>query len=327
MKSKSKAVMIRDVENEKSLFSSPLSVPVLAHPVANNRTQSKSKPVPPPPHFHTHKRIHTQRRQNKKNGPGECGQKSFCHCKDSVRRTHPELCKATVTQCERSFCNPLCLRMAWKPLVWADCSKIPSWKGCPLFAEELADAAEAITAQFRALICSSEFSCCGVTANITNSGAGVNYAVPDEAAGRRLLDWVENKVFGQNYPLSRLPISSCKNAPRESRQASCTLCKEVIQVKLDLAQERCLPPKKALNDVAPFSLHERCLFLADRIASREEEFVHMLQKEVCSCAGCCPGECFFRLKEPEDWMGNLVENLTKEMLKRSPFEDNMTSEL
>jgi hypothetical protein len=259
---------------------------------------------------------------------GECGQKMFCGCKDRMRRSHPELCKVTVAQCEKTFCNPLCLRMAWAPRVWANCDKVPSWAGCALFAEELEEASEAIAAQFRAHVCSRELSCCGAGAvsarsddapkrHVSHLNGDVEGSAPAvhaaEGAEARLMEWVENRVFGDRWPESRLPVRSCREAPEAARAASCALCRGVVEAELGLDPSRCLPPSKDLTDVTPLSLHERCLFLSDRVSARQERLRHELSARTCACAGCCEGQCFFEPRAgpgDRDWLGEMVERIS-----------------
>lgn len=157
----------------------------------------------------------------------------------------------------------------------------------------------AITAQFQAYVCSTELGCCS---NMT-----------------RLVDWVESHVYGDQYPRSLLPTPSCKAAAaRSSRIASdtCEQCKASVRASLDLDPKRCLPPSGKLRDVAPKSLHERCLFLADKIGSNQHMFVDALQEQTCACAGCCEGECFFRERE-HDWLASIIDSVHGDFTART----------
>lgn len=185
--------------------------------------------------------------------------------------------------------------MAWEPKIRADCSKIPQWVGCSRFAEELRQVERAITAQFQAYVCSTELGCCN---NMT-----------------RLVDWVEGHVYGDQYPRSLLPTPSCKAATGRSKQmaaTTCSMCEASIDVTFDLDTSRCLPKNGKLRDVVPLSLHERCLFLADKIGTNQHKLKEVLRKQACSCAGCCgEGECFFRERD-HDWLASIVEAVHSE---------------
>jgi len=230
-----------------------------------------------------------------------CGKDLFCGCNPHMQHMSPDLCKTTLKQCHRSFCSPLCLRMAWMPHVNVDCSNAHKWVGCQRFAEEMVTAERAITAQFQAYVCSTEFGCCN---NVT-----------------RLVDWVEGHVFGDQYPRSLLPTQSCKAAAARSAHSAaetCKQCQAAVTVHLDLDTKRCLPPHGTLRDVAPLSLHERCLFLADRIGTEQSRLKEVLRKQVCSCAGCCAGDCFFRERE-HDWLASIIADVTTHFETNSPF--------
>ena len=172
-----------------------------------------------------------------------CGRDLFCGCEPRFQAMNPELCKATTEQCKNTFCSPLCLRKAWEPHITVDCDAVPNWVGCTRFQEEMKHVERAITAQFQAFVCSTETKCC---TNMT-----------------RLVDWVEGHVFGDQYPQSLLPTESCRQASSRSehmRSETCALCDRAVRVSLDLSPARCLPSGGKLRDVAPLSLHERCLF-------------------------------------------------------------------
>ena len=103
------------------------------------------------------------------------GLDAFCKCHKDIAAKHPALCTSIIAQCRKSFCRPLCLRMAWKPTINVRCDLAPEWKECRAFKYQVKQAEKAITAQFQAHVCSDfELGCCG---NST-----------------KLLDWVENHV-------------------------------------------------------------------------------------------------------------------------------------
>ena len=58
------------------------------------------------------------------------GLDAFCKCHQDIASKHPALCNSIVKQCKKSFCNPLCLRMAWKPTIDVKCELAPEWKEC-----------------------------------------------------------------------------------------------------------------------------------------------------------------------------------------------------
>lgn len=242
--------------------------------------------------------------------PGEAtcqhGRAAFCMCKPEIERVDPSLCKNILLQCHQSFCQPLCLRMAWRARVRARCDRMPTWRGCREFADHLKRAERAITAQFQAHVCFEDLDCC------TNT--------------TKLLDWVEDHVFADMYPSQHLPLQACTapSSPHPTR-TPCQLCQEAIEVEVDADGTECLPPHKGA-EIQPFSLHERvrccprqccaamltlcpapcpasqCLFLSDIVANRKDVLERELKEMACSCSGCCEGGCYFRDRE-QDWLG------------------------
>ena len=215
----------------------------------------------------------------------EVGMKAFCRCPLDIERKHPDLCKKVLTQCRTSFCKPLCLRMAWGSRVKVHCEKAPDWRGCRDFAEEIGRAEKAIAAQFQAHVCSSQLACCR------------NYT--------KLVDWVENQVYGTTYPHAALPVPTC--APRagmtaERHHTMCEACEQVIEVDIDTdEQSRCVPRSSSLKKITPMSLHERCLFMSDMISNIKDKLLRELRRTVCRCAGCCHGGCYFQEKSTQ-WL-------------------------
>lgn len=249
------------------------------------------------------------------------GKLAFCKCRGGVAQQHPQLCKDIVAQCQKSFCQPLCLRMAWKPTIRVRCDLAPEWAECKHFREQVMTAAKAITAQFQAHVCSElELGCC------TNE--------------TKLLNYVENHVFADLYPRGHLPIDMCLSEeerrmhahlspttsaeeavermlhpeqakPRRSRHDLCLLCEKVIETDIDTHEDTvCIPPHSSLKKVIPNSLHERCLFLADMIGNMKSRLVAQFREEVCSCTGCCNGGCYFHTKAHEPWLHAMVEDIT-----------------
>lgn len=241
---------------------------------------------------------------------GDQAREIFCKCHfkeghaaDKNGDELTKLCPGITSQCRRSFCKPLCLRMAWKPVINVDCSKAPTWQWCPKFKAQVKAAEKALVAQFRAFTCMNLHFC-----NETRS----------------MYEWIENHSFGNQYPQPHLPIEVCEKNSRHAshrlqnpqstakdpeflevaeRQADllCTACSTVISV--DIERGECLPQFKHLQ---PGSLQERCLYLADVIGQHKEALVRQLKSYVCPCLGCCGlGKCIFRNPE-EGWLDNLV---------------------
>ena len=262
------------------------------------------------------------------------GLDAFCKCHQDIASKHPALCNSIVKQCKKSFCNPLCLRMAWKPTIDVKCELAPEWKECRDFKYQLKKAEKAITAQFQAHVCSEvELGCCG---NNT-----------------KLLDWVENHVYADLYPRGHLPLDMCMtkverkihahtsahhvlntqsasvqnealkqkqkndqhrqddNAPLQSRRTMCELCERVVVTTIDTHEESvCIPPHSSLKKVIPNSIHERCLFMADMIGNMKERLQEEFREEICSCTGCCNGGCYYHTKEEQPWLMNLVHEVS-----------------
>lgn len=210
------------------------------------------------------------------------GREAFCDCHSEIERSNPIMCKNILHQCHASFCSPLCLTTAWEPSISVRCDRAPTWRGCKQFAAEVERAERAITAQFQAHVCAEDLKCC------TNA--------------TRLLDWVENHVYGDLYPDSHLPLQSCAQGAASTTQNICKLCKRVVEVDIRTDPKRCLPPHKTAKDVLPLSLHERCLFLSDIIASKRDAMVQELRNSVCSCSGCCQGGCYYKEHESDEWI-------------------------
>ena len=269
--------------------------------------------------------------------PSSCkdGLDAFCKCHVDIASKHPTLCKSIVEQCRKSFCRPLCLRMAWKPTINVRCDLAPEWKECRNFKYQVKHAEKAITAQFQAHVCSEfELGCCG---NST-----------------KLLDWVENHVYADLYPRGHLPLDMCMTKierhlhshtsahhvlgtqsahvendqssssssppppspqtvtpPLQSRRQLCELCERVVETTIDTHEESvCIPPHSSLKKVIPNSIHERCLFMADMIGNMKERLQQEFREEVCSCTGCCNGGCYYHTKETEPWLYDLVKGVS-----------------
>ena len=273
--------------------------------------------------------------------PSTCkdGIDAFCKCHADIASKHPALCQTIVEQCRKSFCRPLCLRMAWKPTINVRCDLAPEWKECRDFKYQVKHAAKAITAQFQAHVCSElELGCCG---NDT-----------------KLLNWVENHVYADLYPRGHLPLDMCMTTkerhvhshtaahrilgtqsarvrddkdpssptgasappataplpPPQNRRQLCELCERVVETTIDTHEESvCIPPHSSLKKVIPNSIHERCLFMADMIGNMKERLQQEFREEVCSCTGCCNGGCYYHTKENAPWLLDLVKDVSGKM--------------
>lgn len=266
------------------------------------------------------------------------GMDAFCKCRGNMEKKHPKLCKDIVKQCRKSFCRPLCLRMAWQTKIHVHCELAPEWTECRQFREDLRKAEEAIQAHFQSHVCSSrEMGCCH---NDT-----------------KLLTHVENKHYGNTYPVGKLPLPMCRTEierdarkilglpaemppssaglgpkapsgksklddllrrtpakptkPRHSREQLCDLCEKVVHAEIITNEDTtCIPPHGSLKKIMPNSLHERCLFLADMVGNMKERLEHDLRENICSCAGCCDGGCYYRTEKHKPWIMNLVEKIS-----------------
>jgi len=255
---------------------------------------------------------------------GDEAGKLFCHCNGQDSRMS-SLCASIRTQCLHSFCRPVCLRLAWTARLEIDCAKAPHWDWCPLFAQQVKEAEDAVIAQFQGHFCLQNHFC-----NRTES----------------FVDWIENHSFGSHYPRHRVPIPSCnvdrllvqdhdqelaerldifgwggihsdKQADYDQKRqiltrVLCLACQQVVSVSVQRA--RCLPDNTDDNTLLqPASLQERCLFVAELVAARQQELTDELQQSVCSCLGCCGnGKCFFPNVEKE-WLGNLVQSVRDQL--------------
>lgn len=198
------------------------------------------------------------------------------------------MCPGITEQCRRSFCKPLCLRMAWQPRIVVRCEEAPTWKWCPKFKAQVEHAHRAVAAQFQAFTCAN-LHFCGENDHLT--------------------DWVENHSFGDQYPRHHLPVPACKHesATPEQTEMLCDACERVVDV--EILRGECMPQFKLLQ---PGSLQERCLYLADVIGNRKDDLVREFRKLICPCLGCCPGKCLFRNVE-ENWLKDLVASVQQKV--------------
>ena len=268
------------------------------------------------------------------------GMDAFCKCRGNLEKKNPKLCKDIVKQCRKSFCRPLCLRMAWTTRIQIHCELAPEWTECRAFREQVIKAEEAIQTHFQAHVCSArEMGCCH---NET-----------------KLLNHVENRHYADTYPVGKLPVAMCRTyeerdahdilglehrfakknhrvsvedllardkTEKENKKSNhtraqlCDLCERVIHTEVITNEDTtCIPPRSTLKKVMPNSLHERCLFMADMVGNMKERLAHELRENVCSCVGCCDGGCYYSRAEHKPWLMDLVEKLTKKHTKDKMF--------
>ena len=268
------------------------------------------------------------------------GMDAFCKCRGDLDKKHPKLCRDILAQCRKSFCRPLCLRMAWTTKIEVHCELVPEWTECRQFREEVIKAEEAIQTHFQAHVCSTrEMGCCH---NDT-----------------KLLNHVENRHYADSYPVGKLPVPMCRTEeerdahkilgmehhftdqkhhvsvedllsrsasekedkkPKHSRAKLCTLCEQVIHTEVITNEDTtCIPPKSTLKKVMPNSLHERCLFMADMVGNMKERLAHDLRENVCSCVGCCDGSCYYQTEVHKPFLMNMVERLTRKYADHGNF--------
>ena len=107
---------------------------------------------------------------------GEEAVSIFCQCPKTLPSS---LCQLVEDQCAKTFCAPLCLRLAWRPRLLVDCSRASQWDHCAAFETEVKEAERAVTSQFQARLCADLHFC------MDNVG---------------LREWVENRQYGNQYP-------------------------------------------------------------------------------------------------------------------------------
>eukprot|EP01006_Ploeotia_vitrea_P042407 TRINITY_DN66623_c7_g2_i1.p1 TRINITY_DN66623_c7_g2~~TRINITY_DN66623_c7_g2_i1.p1 ORF type:complete len:223 (+),score=101.64 TRINITY_DN66623_c7_g2_i1:25-669(+) len=156
----------------------------------------------------------------------------FCKCNlnylGGTAHGLAELCPGISRQCRRSFCKPLCLRMAWKPKLHVDCEQAKGWNWCPKFAAQVRRAARAVTSQFQAFTCLDLHFCNETTNHIST--------------------WVENHSFGNHFPKHKLPIDACSHADATvaQKETLCDACERVVSVEIERGQ--CLPQFKVFQE-------------------------------------------------------------------------------
>lgn len=105
-------------------------------------------------------------------------------------------------------------------------------------------------------------------------------------------------------------------------RARCGMCERVLDVEVHTFEKENCSPRAPSGDVAgvparllqPLSMHERCLYLSDMVGNLRASLQAELRENVCSCAGCCAGGCFFREKK-QDWLKQVVEDVTASLIE------------
>lgn len=268
---------------------------------------------------------------------GAFAHKEFCSQCDKTQYG-PRLCSLLRSECIASFCNPVCIDMAWSVQLEVDCDAAPQWKYCQAFKEQVKMAERAITSQFQAHVC-MESNFCSHT---------------DE----KILDWVENHSYGHNsYPEHVIPIPTCLASLHSLHpsvgESTCKVCSNIVTASI--RRGTCDFNSGAGYELKQMTaLQERCEFVADFISTHAHSLLLELQRSVCSCLGCCdteavspdridpptqmamPGlgdkeknkarnkECYFPNKDKE-WMSNLIkkvnENVTNKIHKQKEVAD------
>lgn len=242
------------------------------------------------------------------------GADAFCRCKPFLVSAAPATCAAAQSRCRETFCSPICLGMAWRPVISVDCARAPMWAGCADFAEELrSGAASAIVAQFQAFVCSRILGCC-------------------PADGENVRQLVDDSLYGEAFPRRALPMRTCSKYGSGQHASRCSACEAAVSVSLAVRPDMCVPKLGTgfgqRSDAAsgnanqfavePESLTERCAFVQDAVSSMAERLVPALQDAVCACAGCCEADavpssaaarrrvCLFDLPLEDAWHGPLA---------------------
>ena len=203
------------------------------------------------------------------------GMAAFCDC-GSLRVLSPGMCSLAEQQCRTSFCSPGCLSDAWRPVVTVDCSAAPEWAGCARYAAEMrSTGAAALVSQFSAYVCGSVLGCCPMASPTLHLS-------------------IEDGLFGDSYPLRRLPMAACA-APHGARASTCAACARVTSIRIDADETRCIPRAAAIAasaPAAPYSVQpkspvERCMYIASVVTAAADRLVPAMQDAVCACSGCC----------------------------------------
>jgi hypothetical protein len=205
--------------------------------------------------------------------------------------------KEAETECKKLFCNPLCLTSTWACDIVA--------KGIFKVAEK-SPFKEALCAQFIAWGCSDDS---GPTAKCCD--------FKDEMLYR----WVEDFMYGNDFPQSHLPMGVCTHdmEDKEKSELFCAKCKANVVVTLKNRADQCEDTGMEHADFSadsvqklwePFTLkpmavagthrtlHERCIHLQEKMESILPKLTDKVNARVCECMGCCKPKnekdtCFF----------------------------------
>ena len=198
------------------------------------------------------------------------------------------------TECQKMFCDPLCLESTW---------------ACDIVANGIFKVAsrspfkDALCAQFIAWGCSDDS---GPTAKCCD--------YKDEMLYR----WVEDRLYGDDFPQVHLPMGICTHDPTDKDKSDlfCARCKANVVVTLKNRLDQC---EDTGADGADYSmdsvqklwepwtlkpmavagthrtLHERCQSLQEKMESILPKLTDKVNARVCECMGCC------KPKDNKDW--------------------------
>jgi hypothetical protein len=205
--------------------------------------------------------------------------------------------KEAEDECQKMFCDPLCLQSTWS---------------CEIVANGLFKVAsispfkESLCAQFIGWGCSDAS---GPTAKCCD--------YKDEMLYR----WVEDRMYGDDYPQAHLPMGVCTHdaADKVVSDLKCEQCKANVVVTLKNRADQCedtgaghadwseetvqkfWEPQTLLpmaNAGTHRTLHERCTKLQEKMEEILPKLTAKVNDRVCECMGCCAPKdnndwCFF----------------------------------
>ena len=202
--------------------------------------------------------------------------------------------KEAEKECKKMYCNPLCLESTWEcAIVSKDIFKVAS----------VSPYKEALCAQFIAWGCSDDS---GPTASCCD--------LKDEMLYR----WVEDRLYGDDYPQAHLPMQVCTHDPTDKEKSDlfCSKCKANVVVTLKNRDDLCEDTGAGEADWSETSvqklwepwtlkpmavagthrtLHERCVALQEKMESILPKLTAKVNERVCECMGCCAP------KDNNDW--------------------------
>eukprot|EP00743_Colponemidia_sp_Colp-15_P009178 GILK01010015.1.p1 GENE.GILK01010015.1~~GILK01010015.1.p1 ORF type:complete len:295 (-),score=30.53 GILK01010015.1:499-1383(-) len=229
--------------------------------------------------------------------PCDDGREQFCNLCHQSTTIPKDVCDTLQTQCRKSFCKPICLRMAFDPVITVRCEKAPLWKDCEVFKKELKLRDTSVLAQFRAHICGGLLGCCSDASELTA--------------------WLDPHIAGDRTGHHVLPLPSCELSRTKETAADdvartmpsvCAMCRAAVDFQIR-SGENCVREESKDKDVLPFSLQQRCHFVADLAGNLPLPIVRHLKSRVCSCAGCCADEGCFYQHDEDAWIHSLMREM------------------